>query len=273
MRIGSVPYLNAEPLVAPFRDAGRFPGVEVISLVPARLLEALLRDEVDVALVSAAGALPEPDLRILPVGCVAAHGRVRSIQVYSKVPLEAVRTLALDASSRSATALTRLYFLMRFGRSPEYLSLSPELEAMLARADAALLIGNPSLVANARLAAVRWSGPPLERTDLGEEWLRLTGRPFVYAVWAAPAARDPGPLAAVLSQALELGLADRDRLAREGALSLGIPESEARAYLLATIRYRLGPEERAGLDRFCALAREHAVLPTTAAVRYAGAVE
>src|SRR5262245_4570404 len=140
LRLGTVPYLNAEPLVGAFRDRARFPEVNVVSLVPSRLLGSLLAGELDAALVSAAGVLPEAGLRILPAGCVAARGAVRSIQVYSRLPLEQIRSLALDASSRSAVALTRLLFRARFGRDPEYLTAPPDLDAMLAAADAALLI-------------------------------------------------------------------------------------------------------------------------------------
>src|SRR5438270_114875 len=112
-RVGTVPYLNAEPLAGPLRDRERFPEVELWAELPSRLIRSLLERELDVALVSSAAVLPEPALQILPVGCVSARGAVRSIQVYSRVPLEQAASLALDASSRSAVALTRLFFRVR----------------------------------------------------------------------------------------------------------------------------------------------------------------
>jgi chorismate dehydratase len=269
VRLGTVPYLNAEPLVVALRDRDCFPGVELSSMVPSQLLEALLAGRLDAALVSSAGVLAEEALRILPVGCVAARGRVRSIQVYHRPPLAEVRSLALDSSSRSATALARLLFRCRFGRDPEYLTLPPDLERMLEAADAALLIGDPALCANHRLDAGAWSGPVPSRTDLGAEWLAHTGLPFVYAVWAMPRDRDAARLTRTLRRALDLGLARREQLAAEGARAIAIPEAETRAYLLDTIRYELGPEERAALAHFCTLAREHDVLPEHAAVRFA----
>jgi len=269
VRLGTVPYLNAEPLVAALRDRGRFPEVALSSMVPSQLLGALLRGELDAALVSSAGVLPEAGLRILPVGCVAARGAVRSIQVYHRAPLAEVRSLALDSSSRSATALTRLLFRCRFGHDPEYLTLPPDLDRMLAAADAAILIGDPALRANHRLNSGTWPGPLPARTDLGAEWLAHTALPFVYAVWAMPQDRDASRLAATLRRTLDLGLAQREQLAAEGARALGIPASETRAYLLDTIRYELGPEERTALTHFCSLAREYDVLPGDAAVRYA----
>src|SRR5262249_13870780 len=148
LRIGTVPYLNAEPLVAALHDRERFPNVLLRSLVPSRLLAALLEGDLDAALVSAAGVLPERGLRILPAGCVAARGEVRSIRVFSRVPLEQVRCLALDASSRSGVALARLVFRCRYDADPDCVTMPPDLDAMLARADAAVLIGDPALRAN-----------------------------------------------------------------------------------------------------------------------------
>lgn len=269
IRVGTVPYLNAEPLSGALRERESFPTVRLLEEVPSLLLQDLLRRELDVGLVSTAGVLPEPGLRILPSGCVAARGAVRSIQIYSATPLAGVRTMALDASSRSASALARLFFRYRFDRDPEYLTVPPELDQMLERADAALLIGNPALRANHRIDSRQWRGPRLSRTDLGAEWEKIAGLPFVYAVWAVPEALEPGPVLAVLDRALALGLDRRAALAREGAEALGIPRREAEAYLLDTIRYRLGPEERSGLERFCELGREYGVLPEDSAVRYA----
>jgi chorismate dehydratase len=140
---------------------------------------------------------------------------------------------------------------------------------MLARADAAVLIGDPALKANERLDGGAWAGPPLFRTDLGSEWLELSGLPFVYAVWASPVGVDMSALTQILNRSLEIGLQRLERLAETGAQELGIPRREARAYLLDTIRYGLGADERAGLERFCDLGREYGVLPTASAVRFA----
>jgi chorismate dehydratase len=238
-------------------------------MVPSQLLTALIAGELDSALVSAAGVLPDERLKILPVGCVAARGAVRSIRIYSRFPLETVRSLALDASSRSGVSLARLILRCRYGRDPEYVTLPPDLDAMLARADAALLIGDPALKANERLENGRWAGPPLLLTDLGSEWFEITGLPFVYAVWASPTTADSATLTQALRRALAIGLQRREALALSGARALGIAAATARAYLVDTIRYRLEAEERAGLARFCELAREFGVLPADSAVRFA----
>ncbi|HTE18454.1 MAG TPA: menaquinone biosynthesis protein, partial [Armatimonadota bacterium] len=217
------------------------------------------------------------ELRILPGMCVASRGPVRSIQLYCRKPLEDVRTLALDRSSRSAVALTRVLFAERWRTFPEFVTLPPHLPSMLERADAALLIGNPALLANEELDAGRWSGPPVRRFDLGAEWDSLTGLPFVYAVWAArtgtTAAHGSAPdlerLTRVLHRAKEWGMGRLEQLAARGAAELALPPAVALEYLTHAIHYDLGERERQGMERFCELAIRHRVLPPESAVRFA----
>jgi len=278
-RLGVVPYLNADPLAAALRerDAALLVGdaVDVQGLVPSQLLQALLRHDVDAALVSTGGVLPHPELRILPQMCVASRGPVRSIQLYCRTPLEQVRRVALDASSRSAVALTRVLFAERWRMRPEFITRPPDLPTMLEEADAALLIGNPSLLANEVLKSGQWRGPELTCYDMGEEWHQLTGLPFVYAVWAAPLRDARGReldlerLTRALLRAKEWGTQRRELLASRGAAELGLPRPVALEYLTEAIHYDLGPAERAGMARFCELALRHEVLPPTAAVRFA----
>lgn len=277
-QLGTVPYLNADPLAAALRepDAALLVGdaVDLQALIPAELLPRLLAGELDAALVSTAGVLPHEELRILPVGCVSSRGPVRSITLYCTRPVNEIRTVALDASSRSAVALTRVLFAERWQRSPEFVTLPPDLPRMLEQADAALLIGNPALQANARLAAGEWSGADVERLDLGEVWDQLTGLPFVYAIWGSPVARAGEPvnhtrLTRALRYARDWGLKRRGMLANRGSAALGLSYEVCLEYLTHAIRYELGADERAGMKRFCELAIKHGVLPPSAAVRFA----
>jgi chorismate dehydratase len=277
-QLGTVPYLNADPLAAALRepDAALLVGdaVDLQALVPAELLPRLLAGDLDAALVSTAGVLPHEELRILPVGCVSSRGPVRSIILYCTRPVNEIRTVALDASSRSAVALTRVLFAERWQLAPEFVTLPPDLPRMLEQADAALLIGNPALQANARLTRHEWTGPDLDRLDLGEVWDQLTGLPFVYAVWASPGRRRDEPvdhtrLTRALCYARDWGLKRSGMLASRGAETLHLPYEVCHDYLTHAIRYHLGPDERAGMERFCELAIKHGVLPPTSAVRIA----
>jgi chorismate dehydratase len=275
-RLGVVPYLNADPLVAAFREPEAAllvgDGVEVRAEVPSQLLRTLAAGELDTALVSVGGVLATPGLAILPEMCIASDGPVRSIVLYSRRPVREVRRVALDASSRSGVALAQVLFAEHWRSEPEFVTLPPDLPRMLDEADAAILIGNPSLLANRDLASGRLALGGVERHDLGAVWRELTGLPFVYAGWAVREERLPDPerLLSVLRRARDWGARRIDRLAARGAEELGLPRAEAHAYLTQAIHYDLGPRERAGIERFCELGIRHGVLPPTAAVRFVG---
>lgn len=273
-RLGVVPYLNAEPLAAALREPeAAFLVGDAVSprpLVPSSLIGALLEGSLDAALVSTAAVLPCESLRILPDMCVASRGPVRSIQLYCRKPLFAVRTVALDASSRSAVALTRVLFAERWRTEARFITMAPRLPEMLAEADAALMIGDPALVANERIERGLWEGPELTRHDLGAEWEDLTGLPFVYAVWAAPDDRDLGRLTHLLLRSKAWGMRRRGLLATRGAAALGISSETARRYLTENIHYDLGVDEHRGMERFCALAVRHGLLRPGSSPRLSG---
>jgi chorismate dehydratase len=276
-RLGVVPYLNADPLAAALvrPDAEVLVGepIEVRALVPSELIGALLAGEVDAALVSTAAVLPHPELVILPDMGITSRGPVRSIQLYCTRPVHEVRTVALDASSRSAHALTRVLFAEKWRTQPEFRVLPPHLPSMLEECDAALLIGNPALLANEMLSRGEWRGPELSPLDLGQVWDELTGLPFVYAPWAAarigPDGRpkDLDGLMRLLLRAKKWGMPRREMLAERGAAALGVPYAVTLDYLTQAIRYDLGEAERAGMERFCEMAVRQGILPRGSAVR------
>lgn len=275
-RLGTVPYLCGEPLGAALRqpDAALLVGdaVSLSACVPSQLLTELLAGRIDAALVSVGGILPHPELTILPDMAIASRGPVMSIQLYAKKPLDRVRTVALDSSSRSAVALTRTLFAEAWKNTPEFVTLPPDLPSMLARADAALLIGNPALQTNLQLDRGELSIPgheKLERHDLGKAWDDMTGLPFVYAAWAARPGIDHERLTAVLQRAKTWGMRRINMLAGRGARELGLPQDTADAYLHEAIRFDLGEQEVAGMEHFCRLAVSHGVLPPVSAVRMA----
>lgn len=275
-RLGVVPYLNADPLAAVFRepDAAALIGeaVELGATVPSQLLRVLLDGRLDAALVSIGGVLPHPTLRILPEMCISSRGPVQSILLFCRCPVREVRTVALDASSRSAVALTRVLFAERWQTQPEFLTRLPNLPEMMAEADAALLIGNPALQAAQALQRGEWNGPQPEPLDLGAEWDAMTGLPFVYAAWVAPEDRDTERLVPLLLCAKRWGLAHVETLAARGAKELQLPPALTQEYLTHSIRYDLGAAERAGMERFRELAVQHGVLPPKSQVRMAETV-
>src|SRR3984957_6799504 len=145
IRVSIVQFLNTAPLVWGFTNGPLQDRYELSFTVPSLCAEALRAGQGDIAIIPAVEYQRMSGLVLLPDMAVAAKGEVRSILVLAKKPIESARTIALDTDSRSSVALTRLLCRGLWKISPEFIDMSPDPAAMLARADAALLIGDPAL--------------------------------------------------------------------------------------------------------------------------------
>jgi chorismate dehydratase len=241
LRLGSVPYLNARPLLEGLDEAG-----PVRLEVPSRLAGLLAAGELDVALTPVVEAFDHPALRIVPVGAVTAHGKVESVLLFCREAPERARTVALDTSSRTSADLVRVLYAHRWGGRPRFVPRAPDPDLGANPADAVLLIGDPAL--RAATGPRSWTGPP--PVDLGEEWARWTGLPFVFAVWLARDAAVAAAATPLLAQALARGRLAIDRIARDGAREHGLDPGRVRAYLTESLAYDLGERERQGMERF-----------------------
>ncbi|NLC57789.1 MAG: menaquinone biosynthesis protein [Armatimonadetes bacterium] len=259
-RLGVVPYLNVAPLIYDLEQNPR-PDVIMSVAVPAVLIERLRAGELDAALVSSFACLGDDRLVILPGSGIAARGAVDSVRLFCATAPEALRRVALDRSSRSGATLTRILLAECYGVQPEYHQMRPDLAAMLAEADAGLLIGDPALRAH---HCRPWPRADLRSLDLGELWLQLTGLPFVYGVWAARREVDSDRLVAILAEAREAGRPYLEAIADAAAARLGLPAAACRRYLCELLTLDLGEEEWEGLRRFRALAIQHGLVPRDA---------
>lgn len=242
-KVGSVPYVNAAPLLWGLAEVG----VEVVLAVPARLPALLEAGEVDAVLVSSIHALLNPGLRMVrPVG-IASFGPVTSVKVFSRVPLHDVQSLALDASSLTSNRLA-LEVLAARGSTPRTVPMPPDLGAMLEECDAAVLIGDLGMTAHL---------PGLREYDLGEEWATMTGLPFLWAGWVGGESLS-AELASVLTRAgwssgCGAGVPETAAMRSvvgEASAQSGIAEPEVERYLATTMTYRLTAKVEAGYEEF-----------------------
>ncbi|HEU5323904.1 MAG TPA: menaquinone biosynthesis protein, partial [Methylomirabilota bacterium] len=199
VRLGVVSYLNAEPLVFGLE---KDPAFELRRDVPSRVAERLHAGEIDLGLIPSI-EYARGDYAVVPGIAIASRGPVRSVRLLLRRPLEHVRRVALDRSSRASQALLKVLLRERLGRQPEYVEMPPDPAPMLASADAALLIGDPALYLDL----------PGDALDLGEEWTRLTSLPFVYAFWAGRPGVAGAAAVGRLQEAMRQGLLGLGRIA------------------------------------------------------------
>jgi chorismate dehydratase len=240
VRIGAVSYLNSKPLIEALDELA--PSADLELDVPSRLADRLVDGSLDVALVPSFECLRRPGYEIVPDACVATHGPVLSVKLYSRVAPGEIRRVALDEGSRTSAALVRVMLAERYGVWPqtEPLPLGSSPESV--QADAVLVIGDRAIHPPRERFAVTW--------DLGEEWLAWTGLPFVFAVWAAQGGADLGDVPDALNEARDRGVASLEEIARREGPRIGIPVETARRYLTRNLHFSLGDAERSGLALF-----------------------
>ncbi len=180
---------------------------------------------------------------------IACRGPVRTITLISRVPFDQIGTLAADSGSRTSVQLARIILARKYDARPTVVSMEPDLERMLAAADAALIIGDAAL----RLDPTEIEYPCL---DLGEEWVNLTGLPMVFAVWAGPHGHITPELAEAMRGSCRYGLSQLDAIIKIEAERRGFPEYLVHQYLTRNISFLLGEEEEAGIRLYLQYARE-----------------
>jgi len=273
LKISAISYLNTAPLMWDFEHAeagaDQIANYDVSYTIPSACAEALRAGTADIGIIPAAAYTTVPDLVIIPDVAIATRRAVRSILLVSQNPVDPlwkqVRTVALDTSSMTSVALAKILFAKWLGGARDYKPMAPDLDAMLAACDAALLIGDPAL--------------QVDRTryftlDLAEEWVARTGKSFVFAFWAirqqALAGRDAAAIAEVFKKSRDHGLSPQrlETIAQEWAPRLGLPVEVIRVYLTHNIHYYLDSPCLEGLALYYRLGAEIGALPRVPELRF-----
>ena len=253
VRVGVVSYLNAKPL---YYQLDRSPGVKLEMDIPSRLADRLRDGDLDVALIPSVEYLRGVELgyQVLPGFAIAAQGPVRSVKLFSRVPLPQIERLALDAGSRTSQALTRVWLDAVHGVRPAQIELLPMgVPVLESTADAALVIGDRAMtVPDEPFHAV---------VDLAEAWRTLTGLPFVFALWVVRSGQNLGDLPETLSRCRANGLTHARAIACEHGPRLGLDVDTCYDYLTQVLSYDLGEPEQAGLRLFARMAAELNLIP------------
>ncbi len=234
-------------------------------MLPSECADRLVAGTADIGLVPIATLAGNPALRVLPGCTIASKGRVRSLLLVRRAsqPLKAVRSVAADTASRTTVTYARLLFHLWGNPDVPFLPMAADLDAMLDRADAAIVIGDPALLAmEERSNREERTGESLVYHDLAEEWRKHTGLPFVSAVWAAaPACPIDESVIRDFLLSRDHGLQNLEPLVAEWSARLPIPEETIRTYLSSNIHYILDDECVEGIRGFFRKAARAGILP------------
>lgn len=248
-------YLNSAPLCYSFLRGAQRPLCHFIpNTSPATCAELLRDGEVDAALIPAIEYQRIEDIALVPGVAVAAHREVRSVFLASLKALEEIETVALDTSSRTSAALTRIFFQHFLRRQVRYLPWNPDLDEMLGVAHGALIIGDPAL-------RIRFHRRDLRLYDYAGLWYEFTGLPLVFALWAVRRDRLEKVRTVSFEAARREGVEHIPEIIEAAVRELRLPADYLQSYFAQCVVYDLDEQKRAALDRFYELAFELRLIP------------
>jgi chorismate dehydratase len=262
VRLGAVEYLNARPLVFGLDQSPRFTIRYDLPSECARLLQA---GDIDLGLVPSIEYLRDEAYRAVPGLAITSCGPVTSVALYTRRPIADVRSIVMDTSSRTSVALVRVLCARLFKIQPVIEAQQPDLETMLSRADAALVIGDNALLWDhtRMLSGSAGVSTGIEKIDLGSAWTSMTGLPFVWAFWTGRAGALDAEDVRALTVARDEGVAQSDAVARGYFRHTPQHHDIGVRYLRDNIKYTLGDRERAALELFYRYAVEAGVTAAT----------
>jgi len=278
LRISIVQYLNTAPLVWGFTNGPLQGKYDLSFTVPSQCAEDLRSRRADVAIIPAIEYQRIEDLVILPDMSIASKQRVRSLLIVAKRPIEQVKSFALDRSSRSTQALTRILCAEKWRIAPQFSEAAPDLPEMLRRADAALVIGDPALRLSVAIEKRSWPGDKGEAVcqaatlgitgaellyvyDVVSEWLGMTGLPAVLAVWAARRDLATAEMTGDFIASRDYGMLRIAEICFDAARELELPAAALESYLRDNIDFSLDTENRRGLQLYFEHAARLGLIP------------
>lgn len=265
-RIAASSYLNTAPLIWSFLHGTRRLDAELTTdAAPARCADMLARGAVEAALVPVIDYQRIDDLLVMPRVCVGSRSSVKSVVLVMRDrfdTLRQVRSVALDISSRTSVALTKIIFREFLNVEPEWMVRAPDVTEMLREADAALLIGDPGMSFSREQTIVY---------DLAELWREHTGLGFVFAMWMARASEAEKVRFIDFARARDEGLEHLDEIVSLYIDAVNLSSAEIKSYLLENISFEMDEEMSAGLELFYKLAWKHNLIPQARALKWMSA--
>src|ERR1041385_8432584 len=259
-RLAASSYLNSAPLIWSFLHGPHEGTVEFVEAVPARCAQLLSQSEVEGALVPVIEYQRIDGGLLVPNVCVGSQKEVLSVVLVSKNKhLENIRSVALDESSRTSATLVKVIFREFLDHEPEWTTRAPNLDEMLEKNDAALIIGDPGMT---------FPRQGLNVWDMASLWKHHTGLGFVFAMWmVSDEAADRARLVD-FAGARDEGVANIDEIARSYQDKIPMRVEELRNYLTQNIVFKVDESMEKGLRLYFELAFKHKLIQNMKPLRF-----
>lgn len=237
-----VSYLNTKPLVYGLEKKLVKHNFLLQKDVPSVCARRLLDREVQFGIIpSIEYARAKTGLKIVPGLSIASQNQVNSVELFFNQDMQRIKTVAVDTSSRTSVALLDIILREKYELAPELIPMAPDLDTMLTKADAALIIGDKAL---------HYQVDYVNKLDLAAEWFDLTGLPFVFAFWAATDTGIDAQDVQALQDSYKLGSKHIDQICQDFATNQPYDWSFYADYLKNNISYEFGEDEKDGLMEF-----------------------
>ena len=253
LRIGSVSFLNALPLIDGLDREGR---VDLVRAVPSRLAEMVDQGEIDVGLVPVVDLIRNGrNWHVSSDACIGCDGATLTVRVFSKVDPSEIQTLLVDVDSHSSVALATVIWQEKYGRRLKLVGFDAANsdESAMSSAEAVLLIGDK--VINTPVGMEYFS----THIDLGAAWKSMTGMPFVFAVWAGPDESIMQHAANVFASARDRGVSRAREIATMHAERMGWPVELAHRYYTEHLDFQMTDRHVEGMNCYLELVRRYGV--------------
>jgi chorismate dehydratase len=237
IRVGIVNYLNTRPLLYGLTRAPINEQIELTGDYPARLAEQLMNNEIDVGLIPVA-VIPQLQSHFI-VGdyCIGTEGEIASVALFSEVPMNEIRKVYLDYQSRSSVSLLKYLMKEYWGIDPEIIMATDDsYRKEINGTTAGLVIGDRAFEQR-KISTFIY--------DLGSEWKKITGLPFVFAAWVSTR-KLPDDFIEVFNEANAMGLQHIDEIVTETTFDL----YDLKKYYALHLSYRLDDVKRKGMEYF-----------------------
>jgi chorismate dehydratase len=237
IRVGIVSYLNTRPLLYGLKLPPIAGQVELVEDHPANLADKLALGEIDVGLIPVAAIPALKEYHLAGNYCIGAEGEVATVCLFSEVPLEKIKRVYLDYQSRSSVALLKWLMREYWGIQPVIIRAEDEGYREKIKGDTAGLVIGDRAFEQRKISTFIY--------DLGSEWKKITGLPFVFAAWISTKPL-PDEFLRLFNEANELGLHHIDEIVEEQHYSL----YDLKKYYNSQISYRLDEKKRMGMNLF-----------------------